>query len=489
MAQLTWRNVDAPQLSTRDLALAGGQITNSFDRLGVALNGWQARKEDGAVDAELGKYLGIGDPDALQKAMASYQGPYAKRVLGELNNLLTTRLNQRADRLQGDKFQEEVYNTQAAGVDVSGVLQAEHSGEQAAIDAAMDKIRSQGTIGQRALGLNSKNFFDAYDGGGDDRREGARDKVDANYKAGSLANDSIRARAAAAESGARVAAINEERAATALGRRAYADAQGMIAQLPAGVSTQDTMLDLMHKGYFKDKPQAYASAFAAAMGDKNFGRDAQLTPTTAQLETATSLPGSGAMLLAPKDVLTGLAGAKTQAGIVETRRVNRLNAENPDMMVVNSIGKFKDAGADDTRAAFEKRGISGDDMEALRVQKGFGYPEMMAILENGNVRDADFWSKRNWKSGGAFEYFHGGDKAASEQADRLDAALRDEGQQAKFNADLAARTAPTQKLTTQLDNLGATIQRKRARGEDISTEYVQYQALQRQLKLIDEGSR
>jgi hypothetical protein len=249
------------------------------------------------------------------------------------------------------------------------------------------------------------------------------------------------------------------------------------------------MLDLMHKGYFKDKPQAYASAFAAAMGDKNFGRDAQLTPTTAQLETATALPGSGAMLVAPKDVLTGLTGAKTLANVVETRRVNRLNAENPDMMVVNSIAKFKDAGADDTRAAFEKRGISGDDMEALRVQKGFGYPEMMAILENGNVRDADFWSKRNWKSGGAFEYFHGGDKAATEQADRLDAALRNEGQQAKFNADLAARTAPTQKLTTQLDNLGATIQRKRARGEDISTEYVQYQALQRQLKLIDEGSR
>ena len=65
MAQITWRNIDAPHLSTRDLSLAGGQITDAFDRLGQQLFQREASLREQATDAALADVHMAATPEEI----------------------------------------------------------------------------------------------------------------------------------------------------------------------------------------------------------------------------------------------------------------------------------------------------------------------------------------------------------------------------------------------------------------------------------------
>lgn len=108
MAQLTWREVQAPNLSTRDMALASNQIGQSFDRLGELL----IRREDNlrkdATDtAATGVLLARNEKEAQAAAAAAMADPNKRinrREIAELLNPTIAALQQReeaGDRLLG----------------------------------------------------------------------------------------------------------------------------------------------------------------------------------------------------------------------------------------------------------------------------------------------------------------------------------------------------------------------------------------------------
>lgn len=111
MAQLTWRNVDAPQGSIRDLALAGQQITGAFDRFGQMLADRETRLRKEATDAQVAQAYMAGTPEEIAALRARGLEGLDRRVdratyaqtLGAVENQL----------LERTKVREEVANLQA----------------------------------------------------------------------------------------------------------------------------------------------------------------------------------------------------------------------------------------------------------------------------------------------------------------------------------------------------------------------------------------
>lgn len=82
MARITWQNVDAPRLDTRDMAMAGEAITNAFGRLADTINQAQQRTQQREVDAQVVDLMRIQDPAELQKALSQVQdSPFARQIL------------------------------------------------------------------------------------------------------------------------------------------------------------------------------------------------------------------------------------------------------------------------------------------------------------------------------------------------------------------------------------------------------------------------
>ena len=65
MAQLVWRPIEAPQGSIRDIALAGSNITNSFDRMGQMLRDREAALRQQATGDATAQALMAGTPEEL----------------------------------------------------------------------------------------------------------------------------------------------------------------------------------------------------------------------------------------------------------------------------------------------------------------------------------------------------------------------------------------------------------------------------------------
>lgn len=65
MPRLTWDQVAAPNLDTRDIGLAGASIASSFARMGDLLNQRYAQQKQEATNAEIAKQLAIADPEQL----------------------------------------------------------------------------------------------------------------------------------------------------------------------------------------------------------------------------------------------------------------------------------------------------------------------------------------------------------------------------------------------------------------------------------------
>ena len=74
MAALTWRNVDAPQLDTRGIALAGQNITQSFDRMGQMLMQREAALRAEATNKALA--AGMATRHVLQRKSARAVGDF-----------------------------------------------------------------------------------------------------------------------------------------------------------------------------------------------------------------------------------------------------------------------------------------------------------------------------------------------------------------------------------------------------------------------------
>lgn len=82
MAQLQWRPIEAQQGSTRDIAVAGAAIGNSFDRMALMLKDREASLRKDATDQARVGYLRETDPEKMAAMIASMgqEGGLGRRV-------------------------------------------------------------------------------------------------------------------------------------------------------------------------------------------------------------------------------------------------------------------------------------------------------------------------------------------------------------------------------------------------------------------------
>lgn len=168
MAQLTWRNVDAPQGSIRDLALAGQQITGAFDRFGQMLADRETRLRKDATDAQVAQAYMAGTPEEIAAIRARGlegldrrvdRAAYA-RALGEAENDIVTRSVNR-EELLGLQANAQMGDEQAHYLSLLGqgdrAGAAAYAAEQARLNPDMWSRVAYGTQKE------GETVFDNYD--------------------------------------------------------------------------------------------------------------------------------------------------------------------------------------------------------------------------------------------------------------------------------------------------------------------------------------
>ena len=168
MAALTWREVSAPQLSTRDLALAGQAMTQGFDRLGQALANREESLMKKATDQAIAARLVQQDPNAMgQLDLTGLDRRVDLRALVEADN------DHRAQLVERQRANEELLNSQSDsqfGTVIAGLADAALAGDANA-EATLKAGRENDPMFARALARHYEKITGFRDTGADNRRE------------------------------------------------------------------------------------------------------------------------------------------------------------------------------------------------------------------------------------------------------------------------------------------------------------------------------
>lgn len=219
---LTWREVTAPKLDTRDLALAGQSIGASFDKLGDMFIKREENLRTEATDAAIARALALQDPDAVSKLASQGVAGLDKRVNARsYMEALGLRQNQLIDTA---KKNEEYLNLKAVGelgdegqAFVSMFAKGDREG---ALKYAAELSKGNPLWGRVAyqFGLDGEKAFDVYT----DNVEGERNN---------------RAQNAASQTSANAAALNartnREQVLFDIGRRRTQDAKAAAEEARA----------------------------------------------------------------------------------------------------------------------------------------------------------------------------------------------------------------------------------------------------------------
>ena len=196
MAQLTWREVQAPQLSTRDLALAGQTMLSGFDRLSATLSNREEALRKEATDKAIASRLIQQDPNAMgQLDLTGLDRRVDLRALAEVDN------NHRAQLVERQRANEELLDRQANsqyGAVIAGLADAALTGDANA-EATLKAGRENDPMFARALAQH----YATITGFKDDRTDNVLEEgkfgetVRSNkaQEAGSAADRALRARA------------------------------------------------------------------------------------------------------------------------------------------------------------------------------------------------------------------------------------------------------------------------------------------------------
>lgn len=196
MAALTWREVSAPQLSTRDLALAGQTMTQGFDRLGQVLLNREQSLMKKATDQAIAARLVQQDPNAMgQLDLTGLDRRVDLRALAEADN------SHRAQLVERQRANEELLNSQANsqfGTVIAGLADAALAGDAEA-EATLKAGRENDPMFARALAQHYEKITGFRDDGVDNRLEdnkfGETVRSNKASEAGSAADRALRARA------------------------------------------------------------------------------------------------------------------------------------------------------------------------------------------------------------------------------------------------------------------------------------------------------
>lgn len=162
MAELTWRSIDAPNISTRELIQAGGQISDSFNNLGSMLAKREERLRRDVTDRAIAERLAIRDPNALGQIDLT---GLDKRV--NVRELLGADQQHRTQLTQQLKENEDLLNAQADakyGKEGLALYEAALSGDKAARERIV-ALNASDEMFSRFLAKNGKTvaeFTDKY---------------------------------------------------------------------------------------------------------------------------------------------------------------------------------------------------------------------------------------------------------------------------------------------------------------------------------------
>lgn len=164
MAQLTWREVQAPNLSTRDMALASNQIGQSFDRLGELL----IRREDNlrkeATNSAAAAAYMAGTPEeiaALRSQQFANLDPRVDRLA--YAQAIGLAQNQMIERLKNQGEVDQIEAQRMFGGIGARMIDAAGDGDRAKLDTLLAEAEADPQA-KRYLGFVLPGFTDKAEG-------------------------------------------------------------------------------------------------------------------------------------------------------------------------------------------------------------------------------------------------------------------------------------------------------------------------------------
>lgn len=464
---LTWREVTAPKLDTRDLAYAGQAIGASFDKLGDMFIKRELDARTKATDDEVASLMTLGTPEEIAARLKMAQA-------GGLNPRVNMRALMEAGRAyEGQRVQADMVNQQRLDI----LDRVNQSGDVAKYYGILgDEKATAEQIAEARAGIldarNAGSIVEAGTGIWDQTRgrvmTGQRDAVDANYKAGSLANDrariDIQRQEAAGNAALRSIQIAEARARQQNAQAAERMAprvQAYVSEFQkSGVPAADAVIALKKTGEWAKLDPAEQSALE--------------TGVSTVLEQKRAL-SADARTLNGLDTLDTLVGRQVQRTQAERETALReFKAQNPAYYVASRMAEIEKVPTEaEIEAAYKAKvpfGFRDDFMDRVRngvldpraamvaVKDftgdgpiGMGYNRLTTMAELGTQEFAQYGPER-------------GNQKMAEFSDPLDRYMAElERTKQRGALDVGDGRSPKQSLLLLQQQILADIKRKEAR--------------------------
>lgn len=514
MAALTWRNVDAPQLDTRPMALAGASITNSFDRMAEMLFKREASLRTEATNAALAGGMANQDPEAVKALLAQGTGGLDKRVdaLAYMQGL-GQHQNQLVERSMNQEQLEALQDPEKFGVMYAQLEQAAKQAELTGDFKARDELVAQ-MQGARNIAAHLRGGVEMGNKDQDQKLQvdefgetkwKNRQEVAAEQQR--IAISASAERRAAAESAFRMRAAQEERTLT-LQERAdkaageqygdrYAAAPGILEQDPG-----DALIRLRRQKNYN----ALSDTAKKAAEERITARLGVGQAMTEEDKAASGGPQSSIPLYLRKDggqvapsansLEASINGLKSQSKVAQAAVTNSFLADNPDLDVfkrVSSMAASKKAYTFDevVQRYADESGIMdpADTLKTVQQRYNLSNNEMVALLESSGFKDGGLLSPASYWTDPEKDPFTGGTALLGRRAKEY-AAARTSGDITKTEEELGGKLGSFAALEASLDKVTAKLNRQRMAGASTTQSQAELNRLKNKLReMATQGSK
>ncbi len=244
-------------------------------------------------------------------------------------------------------------------------------------------------------------------------------------------------------------------------------------------SAQDSRRLLTETKTFKNMDPALQDRVLATLDHEILGREARLTPTEAQLREL-------------NDPLSRIGSLTADLEASRSSAQSFYDAQHRPSQAIARAQELGDVAPEDLDAYAKTRGIDRDTISRLKAANPHVTDAhiMAALQTDGGIRDADFWSRRNFFGGAGnwnWEYFHGGENALRRRVEEMNERLGGAGDTAAYENGRAAITASEDSLLADLGRLNTQLLRAKAAGRDTTTIEAQIKAAENRVKRLRAG--
>lgn len=184
MAELTWRNIDAPNIDVRNLAIAGNSIGTAFDRMGQMLADRTTRLKQEATNQALAGVLMAQDPDAARAAYVQAQVSGNPRIdLATLAKGYNEQYGVLQDRAIKDDQVDGLKAEKIFGAMLPELTKAYYGGNQEQIDALLGTMSDDPAFGRYVRGHMDQLMTQLHTGTGDRQNQAQIDEAGRHNKA------------------------------------------------------------------------------------------------------------------------------------------------------------------------------------------------------------------------------------------------------------------------------------------------------------------